>query len=404
MSENQANLMSLSLCMIVKNEASVLPQCLHSVKNLVDEIVVLDTGSTDNTVSIAREMGATVHHFAWNNDFAAARNAALAHVTTDWVLVLDADETLVATAIPEMKAAMQSPHALVVNLIRQEVGAAQSPYSLVSRLFRRHPAVKFSRPYHAMIDDSVADLMQRESQWHIQSVPSVAIRHEGYRPDAIASRDKFARAKAAMESYLAHQPDDAYGCSKLGALYVQTGQTAAGMELLQRGLQSAALDPGLKYELHYHLGIAYRQQGQLAEAVQQYQAAIQQPILPTLKLGALNNLGAILQGAGQLAAARQLYQQVIQIDPHLAQTHYNLGMTLKGLGDFPAAIAAYERALQLKPDYADAHQNLGVVYLKLGRVDASLKEFRCAIALHETGNPTEAQRLRQGLQEMGFSM
>ena len=80
--------------MIVKNEAHTLRACLNSVQGVVQQIVVADTGSTDNTQDIARECGAEVISFSWENDFAKARNAALALMTTDWVLVLDADEEL----------------------------------------------------------------------------------------------------------------------------------------------------------------------------------------------------------------------------------------------------------------------------------------------------------------------
>ena len=140
----------LSLCMIVKNEATRLPQCLRSVQAVVDEMIVLDTGSTDETPAIARQFGAKVFESTWQQDFAAARNEALAQVTGDWVLVLDADETLTPECVGAIRQAIAVEDHLVVNLIRQEIGAAQSPYSLVSRLFRRHPDLSFSRPYHAI--------------------------------------------------------------------------------------------------------------------------------------------------------------------------------------------------------------------------------------------------------------
>ena len=119
--------MKLSFCMIVKNEEASLPQCLNSVKDVVDEMVVLDTGSTDKTVEIAKEFGAKVYHFEWCNDLSAARNESLKYVQGDWVLVLDADEVLTPEIVPQMKQAMMSDRHLVVNLIRQEVGASQSP-------------------------------------------------------------------------------------------------------------------------------------------------------------------------------------------------------------------------------------------------------------------------------------
>src|SRR4051795_4992140 len=80
--------------MIVKNEQENLPACLESVRGLFDEIVVVDTGSTDRTMEIARELGARVFDFIWVNDFAAARNAALARATGDYAFWLDADDVL----------------------------------------------------------------------------------------------------------------------------------------------------------------------------------------------------------------------------------------------------------------------------------------------------------------------
>ena len=77
-------------------------------------------------------------------------------------------------------------------------------------------------------------------------------------------------------------------------------------------------------------------------------------------------------------------------------------MTLKAQNQFQEAIAQYEKAIELNPDYADAHQNLGVALFKLGKMPEGLAAFQTAIALHSVRNPAEAQRLRQGLAQMGF--
>jgi tetratricopeptide (TPR) repeat protein len=395
--------MRLSFCMIVKNEAENLPRCLTSVKDVANELIVLDTGSTDRTIAIAQAFGAQVQSFGWTNDFSAARNQALSYVTGEWVLVLDADEVLVAEVVPQLRQAMQGEDAIAINLIRHEIGAAQSPYSLVSRLFRRHPALRFSRPYHAMIDDSVVELLAKEPQWQVINLPEIAILHYGYQPGAIASRNKLETARTTMEGFLAAHPNDPYVCSKLGALYVETDQTAQGIELLQRGLRSSQAEPPVLYELHYHLGIAYSRLQQPI-AAPHYRQAIAQPILDSLKLGAYNNLGSLLQAQGNLAAAQALYEQTIAIDPTFAIGHYNLGMVLKASGQLAEAIAHYQQAIALRSDYAEAYQNLGVALLKLGRVSESLQAFSQAIALHDQQNPIEADRLRQGLQQMGFQV
>lgn len=410
--------MKLSLCIIVKNEAEQLSRCLASVQALVDEIVLLDTGSTDDTITIAQSFGAQVQHFVWCNDFAVARNECLKYASGDWILVLDADEVLSQDIIPLLRQAIRQPNALVINLIRQEVGATQSPYSLVSRLFRKHAQIQFSRPYHAMVDDSVAALLLQEPHWQILDLPTVAILHYGYTPDAIGQRNKLETARATMERFWKAHPHDPYVCSKLGALYVQMGNWQEGIALLEQGLAALMDIPApvtqnsefkiqnssapILYELHYHLGLAYSRSQQIERAEHHYKLALQQPILAQLKLGAQNNLGSLWQTQGNWTAAMQAYQACLAIDPDFAISHYNLGMALKGLGQLTEAVACYQRAIELNPNYAEAYQNLGVVLLKLGRIPESLRAFRQAIALHQQQKSPEADRLQQGLKELGL--
>ena len=100
---------TISVCLIVKNEEEFLPQCLESIKDVVDEIIVVDTGSTDRTVEIAKSFGAKVYHHAWENDFSKHRNQSIGYASSDWIFILDADEKVVqwdpnvATIISNMK-------------------------------------------------------------------------------------------------------------------------------------------------------------------------------------------------------------------------------------------------------------------------------------------------------------
>ncbi|MEB3224220.1 MAG: glycosyltransferase [Synechococcus sp.] len=391
----------LSLCMIVKNEADTLRDCLKGVQDVVGEIVVLDTGSTDDTVAIAKEFGATVGHFDWNQDFAAARNEALKLVTREWVLVLDADEKLNAKAIPAIEEAIADPETLVVNLLRYEIGASQSPYSLVSRLFRRHPSLDFSRPYHAMIDDSVEALLATEPRWQIKELPQVAIFHTGYQRAAIAKLEKSTRAKLAMESYHQNHPNDPYVCSKLGGIYLGEGLPKQALKILKQGLKYSTNESAhLRYELHYHLGNAFRQNHEPDKAIKHYQIASEQPIQEKLKIGAYHNLGALLQTLGKAGAAIAFHQKSLQIDPTFAPGYYNLGLAYKALGRPGEAIDAYEKALKFDPLNPWAHQNLAALLFRLGQTAESLKFFKQAIALHESQNPAEAQRLKVKLAQL----
>ncbi len=107
-----------------------------------------------------------------------------------------------------------------------------------------------------------------------------------------------------MEGFLTTHPDDPYVCSKLGALYVETGKITQGMELLRRGIIGAEENYDILYELHYHLGIAYSRLQKSPQAISHYQAAIKLPIYPMLKLGAYNNLGNLLKAAGDFNGAK----------------------------------------------------------------------------------------------------
>ncbi|MEL6381141.1 MAG: tetratricopeptide repeat protein [Cyanobacteria bacterium J06626_18] len=401
--------MSLSLCMIVKNEAQNLSRCLASVQGYVDEMIVADTGSQDATVAIAQDFGAQVVSIEWTNDFAVARNQSLEMATGDWILVLDADEVVTAAGQTMLQQICDGKalenHALdsilVVNLLRHEVNADQTPYTAVSRLFRNRADVRFARPYHETVDDSVAAVMQAEPHWQVRLWSQVALEHTGYEATTIAQRDKFSRAQTIMEAYLAGHPNDAYICNKLGALYGQAGDWAKGRSLLQQGLVSPSADPFTTYELHYHLGLAARIDGQSETAAEHYEAALAQPISEILKVGAYINLGSLRKAQQDYLSAIEQFEKATQAAPQFAMGHFNLGTAHRARGYLDPAIAAYRQAIALDPNYAEAHQNLGVALFKLGKLPESLKAFQQAIALYQQTNPAEAMRLQQGIRRLG---
>ena len=373
----------LSLSMIVRDEEARIEACLRSVQGFADEMVLLDTGSVDRTIALAEACGARVERMDWPGDFAPARNAALELVKGDWVLVLDADEELRSEAIPQLKALMAQPDVLVINLLRHELGAAMAPYSNVSRLFRRHPRLRWSKPYHSMIDESVNALLTEEPGWRVANCTEPALLHEGYRPDLLAGSDKAERLRQSMESWLQDQPDDPYACAKLGALEVSDGNRNRGISLLRHGLEQLPEGDGSsaeRYELLLNLGIALASEDSDA-AVQCYREALEQPLETRLSLGARLNLAALLMQRNELEEAVQLTTTACQRAPEVALAWYNLGLMERRRGDLLAAIKAYERSLSVNPSHPESHQNLAVARLMGGDIDGARSGFGQAISL-----------------------
>jgi len=391
----------LSLSMIVRNEAERLERCLASVAGFVDEMVLLDTGSSDATIAIAESCGAVVHQLPWPGDFAPARNEALRHVHGDWVLVLDADEWLLPEARQPLQALMAEPDLLLINLLRQELGASQSPYSNVSRLFRRHPAIHWSRPYHSMVDDSVLALLEKEPHWHLADCDVPALAHDGYRSDLLASGAKAERLRQAMEADLAAHAGDPYACAKLGSLEVSEGNRERGIALLQQGLARCPVNRHPeRYELLLHLAIALSS-GDPKPACQLYRQALELPLPPRLTLAARLNLAALLQNASgdessTLEEACELCRQATAAAPELALGWLHLGLSERRCGRLPAAIVAYRSALERDPSQAAAQQNLAVALLLSGDVPGARTGFRRAIELLQQQNRgAEAEALKR---------
>lgn len=170
----------LSLCMIVKNEESVLPRCLKSVRSLVWEVIVVDTGSTDATQEVASEFGAKTFDFQWKDSFAEARNFSLDRASGEWILILDADEVLVYDSEKDFGRLLRDPEvegyfARIVNLLGKSPEFETSE-DLIVRLFRNKPEYRFEGSIHEQVRPAITRISGEKS---LKRAP-LTIYHDGY--------------------------------------------------------------------------------------------------------------------------------------------------------------------------------------------------------------------------------
>lgn len=258
-----ARLYRIALVMIVRNEAAGLKRTLDSVRRHVDRMVVLDTGSSDHTREIARAAGARVADFAWCDDFAAARNAALDLAGADWHLVLDGDEWLsdgaqvlaaLRTCKPDFVGSLRvdSRHALEGG----EPGGEAIASSWISRLLPgavRYRGRVHEQPQHAL---------------PVRRLP-VTIGHSGYLPEALARKaDRNARL---LQREIADRPDDAYLWYQLGKDHDVHGRAAAALDCFARAetLQPCGPEaPGWTHDLSVRRLHALKCAGRHAEGIE----------------------------------------------------------------------------------------------------------------------------------------
>ncbi|MFP5502839.1 MAG: glycosyltransferase, partial [Candidatus Sericytochromatia bacterium] len=203
-----------------------LPRCLESLKAWVDEIVVVDTGSTDNTVAIAESFGAKVFHFPGCDDFAAARNESLAHATSDWVLVVDADEELVVQEADALRDALR--HDAIGGYVvqqRNEDAEGRLIPNPVLRLFRRDPLHQFSGRLHEDVTPSLNTHGRA-----IGELSAIALLHRGYLPEAIAAKGKWDRNMRISIAQVESEPQNAEAWYNLGRSSLYLGREELSIE------------------------------------------------------------------------------------------------------------------------------------------------------------------------------
>lgn len=381
----------ISLCMIVKNEERFLEQCLRSVQGMVDEINILDTGSTDRTIEIAERFGANIGHCEWRNDFAWARNKSLDMATRRWILQLDADEEL----LPESRGALEqlrnAPAALegvwlrCINATDRYRGGGNMSHAIL-RLFPNNSRIRFKGAIHEFpsIDGSPVSMTGVMSP--------VKIAHHGYLTEVVKDRNKYARNLAIIEEDTKREPEEAFHWYNFGMTTHLGGDNQRAAPALERmwqlclkngmraftanGLQTLCdiysehlgqPEKGLPYALeciersphyanaHFSAGKAYFLMKRYDEAREMYQHAIED--------GAYTDR-----------------QYVVDDEVPVWKAQCEIGSTYAEQGDHAKAAAWFEKGLANRPKIQPLRLNYANALEKLGRLAEAERIFRSVYA------------------------
>ncbi|PFG12722.1 glycosyltransferase [Bacillus sp. es.036] len=335
---------SISLCMIVKNEEDFISNCLNSVKEVVSEIIIVDTGSTDRTIEIAKQHNATIIEEEWKNDFSLSRNIGLEHANGEWILFLDADEELCSESIEELKKWIVYPDAdayffRVYNHFGEK--GKEASVNPTIRMFQNRPEYRFSGAIHEQIADSI----QRFNPEARFVMTSVCVDHYGYQPTIRDQKNKTTRNITLLKEELQSNPNNPFHLYNIGIEYLQLSDFENALRCFKKSRE--LVDPKVNYT---HL--LYKCEARC--------------------LGALNRIDEAITccNAG------------IEAFPEYTDLHHYKGSYFMASGDFPSAKESLTRAIQLsEPKYYHTEAGIGTfsTHYLLGLVNESLSEDNEAI-------------------------
>ncbi|MCP5464785.1 MAG: glycosyltransferase [Deltaproteobacteria bacterium] len=361
---------SVSICYITKNEESCLAESLRSVKDHADEIIVLDTGSHDKTKEIAKEWGAKVFDFEWQNDFALARNHSLVHATGEWVLVLDADEVLSEKAWAEIQHLLlnasyleyylvQTTYTNASTILRWKAndiaekeaegykGYFESP---LVRLFRNTPKIKFFGAVH--------EHAAHEDSKVVPCLTKIRIHHYGKFRDEERMQDKANLYKAIGEKKLADMPEEPHAFYEMAVQNWELEQMDDVEDLLLKAIE---LDPN-----HMDAQVAYacflQQEARYPDALEQFAKVI---ALKPEHAEAHFFLSSVLIELKKYDLALQMLQKAKALGFHNeVALALNEGMVALNVKDFAKAIEIFKNALRFNDEFEPVLSNLALAYLK----------------------------------------
>jgi tetratricopeptide (TPR) repeat protein len=354
---------TISACLIVRDEEARLADCLASIRNWVDEIIVVDTGSADRTLEIARQFDVRVFELPWRDDFSAARNYSIDQATGDWIFIIDADERFDESDLALVLDPIRADRFAVLAMdVFNEYGDSDTrrTYSNSIRFFKRNLGLRYEGIVHNALN-LPPDLPVLRT--------SARLRHLGYGLSKAEMKRKYARTHSLLRRQLDKNPDDVF------ALFNYA-------ELLRGANPEVSTEHALEIE---------RAAGRVLELVPG-----DDPHRGHLHLMCLNQLTATFISRKNLTRAREYCQRALDIRFDYLDGLIHLGMIEYGDRNYRAAVEAFERYLEAQRVYRSvdeagpiiltypmsrdlAHNNLGNLYTLLADTEKARLHYIAAL-------------------------
>lgn len=367
---------TVSLCMIVRNEERVLGDCLRTAKPHVDEIILVDTGSTDRTVEIAQEHGAKVFHFPWCDDFSAARNVSLEHATGDWLFWMDADDTLPEECGKMLRELVWLAEDRVTGFLMQvhiPPAPGENGFTVVDhvKLFRNLPGMRFEGRIHEQILEPLYRLGGTVERTNLYVV------HSGYDYSPEGQARKRERDLTILAKDLAERPEHPFVHFNIGMTHHHLKNYDLAIPALRRSLELSKPYESTVRKVYAMLAGCHLDKGETAEAREWLDKGLALfPADPEM----LFRGGNVYKEAGDIAAAERCLTQVLanretghidSIDVSMTgyKARHNLALLYQETGRYAEAETHWRAALSENPGFVPSWLGLAELFILTRRFE-----------------------------------
>lgn len=382
--------MTLSLCMIVKNEQNNLPRCLESVKDIVDEMIIVDTGSADATIEIAESYKAKVYSFPWNGSFSDARNHGLKQAACDWFLIMDADEemdkashAIIRELIEKSSDDIDAYYGESINYLG-EIPGEDSILNMNLRLVRNRRGYFFSQAVHEQLWSNIYAV--NPSAKILEA--GIKVYHYGYLTDNLVFQNKRARNMELLEKQLEDNPDNGFTNFNMGNEYSALGDNLQAVIYYERAYKNFNPNEGFSSKLLLRMLICYQSLGRdedflriSKEALLCYPEFTDIEFLKGILYTSLSRYTLAIKSFKKCAKMGEAPNQLrVIIGSGTFKPCQILADIYCGLEDYSEAEIWCKKALEFKKDLIPAFKKLVKIYclMKLGQkeLEAYVEKMR----------------------------